>query len=198
MKNQELLYCRIKAVNLKPGFYDYDLCLKVLWHLIDIQNDAAWGESLKTPTHVPNVMFAPWEPHAVLCLGGFMHDCAYVLSTASTPCAYLHTQSCFVSLCLKTSLLSETQNWSCLFAATCVSHQCWLYFPLSASLRRRGRDLRVCCVWCYSLKGQSEICKLKSCPKTVLLHLQTCVWPDILYNLRGSVNLSVRAVQVAG
>lgn len=123
-------------------------------------------------TCVTNVMFALREPRAVLCLGGYMHDCAYSLSTTSTPCAYLHTQSCLVSVCLKTSsLLFEIQSLSCLFAATCVSHQCWLYFSPSASLRRRGRDLRVSCVWCYSLKGQSEICELKSYPKTALVHM---------------------------
>ncbi len=123
-------------------------------------------------TCVTNVMFALQKPHAVLFLGGCMHDRAYTLSTTSTPCAYLHTQSCLVSLRLKTfSLLFEIQSLSCLFAATYVSHQCWLYFSPSASLRRRGKDLRVSCVWCYSLKGQSEICELKSYPKTVLVHM---------------------------
>lgn len=79
-------------------------------------------------TCVTNVMFALQEPHAVLCWGGCMHDCAYTLSTTSTPCAYLHTQSCLVSLCLKTSsLLFKIQSPSCFFTATCVSHQCWLY-----------------------------------------------------------------------
>ena len=143
--------------------------LSPLWTGRMIQSEnKAWGHH----TCVTNVMFALREPHAVLCLGGCMHDCAYTLSTTSTPCAYLHTQSCLVSLRLRTSsLLFETQSLSCLFTATCVSHQCWLYFSLSASLRRRGRDLRVPCVWCYSPKGQNEICELKSDPKTVLLHL---------------------------
>lgn len=145
-------------------------------------------------TCVTNVMFALQEPHAVLCWGGCMHDCAYTLSTTSTPCAYLHTQSCLVSLCLKTSLLFKIQSQSCSFTATCVSHQCWLLFFLSASLRQRGRDLgslvydvifwkakvRYAC-WSPVQKLCLSICRL------------LCVWPDIIYNL-----MSVWAVQVAG
>lgn len=93
-------------------------------------------------TCVTNVLFALREPHAELCLGGCMHDCASTLSTTSTPCAYLHTQSCLVSLGLQTSSSPfEIHRLSGFFTATCVSHQCWL--SLSASLRRRGRDLRV-------------------------------------------------------
>lgn len=99
-------------------------------------------------TCVTDELFALQEPHAVLCLGGCMHDCAYTLSTTSTPCAYLHTQSCLVSLGLKTSsTLFEIRRLSCLSTATCVSHQCWLCFSLSASLRLRRRDLKVSGGW---------------------------------------------------
>lgn len=133
-----------------------------------------------TTTHVTNVLFALGEPRTVLCLGGCTHDRAYTLRTTSTPC--LHTQSCLVSLCLKTSsMLFEIHRQSCLFTATCGSHQCCMYFSPSAALRRRERDLKVSCVWCYSLTGQNEICELKSYPKTVLVHMQTLVCGQAFY-----------------
>lgn len=142
-------------------------------------------------TCVTNVMLALREPHAVPRWGGCMHDGACTLSTTSTPCAYLHTQSCLVSPPPEDLLLavwitkselpfSRPHVWAISVDSTS---------PPSASLRRRGRDLRVSGVWCYSLKGQSEICELKSHPKNCVgpyVDPSVCVWPGILYILRGS------------
>lgn len=144
-----------------------------------------------TTTCVINVMFALWQPHAVLCLRGCMHGRAYTLGTTSTPCAYLHTQSCLVFFGLNTSsLLFEIHRLSCLFTATCVSHQGWLFFSLSASLRPRGRDLRVSCAWCYSLKGgkwdmwAEVISKVWAGP-----NVDSRVWPCIFYSLYVCVSM---------
>lgn len=60
----------------------------------------AWS-NLNAELDVPNVAFA--LRRAELCLRGCMYDCAHILTTTSTPCAYLHTQSCLVFFGLKTS-----------------------------------------------------------------------------------------------
>ena len=124
-------------------------------------------------------MFALREPHAVPRWGGCMHDGACTLSTTSTPCAYLHTQSCLVSPPPEDLLLavwitkselpfSRPHVWAISVDSTSP--------PPSASLRQRGRDLRVSGVWCYSLKGQSEICELESHPKNCVgPYVDSCV-----------------------
>lgn len=106
LKSQKLQYYKRKAVNLLSVFLND--------HNPYMQDDRAWKHHR---TCVPNILFALREPHAVLCLGGCMHDRAYTLSTTSTPCAYLHTQSCLVSLRLKTSSsLFEIHRLSCPFS----------------------------------------------------------------------------------
>lgn len=128
-------------------------------------------------TCVTNATFALWEPHALLCLGGFTHDCAYMLSTTSTPCAYLHTQSCLVSLSLKTSLLSETQRPELPFSrphVRAISVDSAFPCPPHSDGEEEilGSPVYDVILW----KGQNEICKLKSYPKTVPVHMQTLMW----------------------
>lgn len=102
----------------------------------------------KAPRHhhtcVSNVKFALHEPHAVLCFapGGCMHDCVWTLSTTSSPSPYLHTQSCLVSLHLKTSSSLFKTHVRAAFSQPHVWAISVDFTFLSTSLRQRGRDLR--------------------------------------------------------
>lgn len=68
--------------------------------------------------------------NVVPLLRGSMHDCAYWLSSTSTPCAHSITQSCLVSPgAWRTASLLFKRSLASVFTPTCVSHR-WWWFPL--------------------------------------------------------------------
>lgn len=79
------------------------------------------------------------------------------LSTASTTCGFSDTWLCLscsgegAPPCCLTSAVWAASS------ATCASHQCWLYFSLSASLRRTKDILHsVCDVFLWKAKVRCE------------------------------------------
>lgn len=139
-----------------------------------------------------------WKQEWVISnMASYVHALQHYINTL---CVFTHSITACVSAC------RPPPPPRCLkgYAATCVSHQCWLYFSLSASLRRRGRDLRrslVCDVILskakvrYVSRGRIQ----KPCCSIWRL-LCVCVWPDVLHTGEGSVDPECvcGAVQVAG
>lgn len=111
----------------------------------DAHGDGARNQSRNTPPHMCRCLHCENFQQCFAWDYVFMAVGTHSVSSPSTPCVYLHTCSCLVSLGPRTSSLPfETQRLSCcLFAATRAGRRRCLYFSLCASLRQKRRDLRV-------------------------------------------------------